>query len=326
MNLLRYLLWPLAFLYGSVMQIRNFLFARKILKSVEFEIPIISVGNLAVGGSGKTPMVKTLIGMLQNDYKIGILSRGYGRKTKGFLNVAEGGLAEQFGDEPLEIKNAYPSVEVAVCENRVLGISELIGSSPTLNLIILDDAFQHRYVKPKISLLLSKANKPFYKDLVMPAGRLREFWFNYKRADAIIFTDFNGQKLAGFNIPVFHSTLVYDELKPVYGQSELPTKCLAVSALANAQSFEYEVKKHVDTVKTISFKDHFNYYPSTVKRLEKMASEFDKNIVTTAKDWVKLKPLIDKINPDFSVFILPVKSEILEKETFRNWLIASLKN
>ena len=175
-------------LYWAGTTVRNIFYDLGVLKSISFEVPILSVGNLAVGGSGKTPLVEFLIRELKNEYHIAILSRGYGRKTRGFLWVETNISPEKTGDEPLQIKTKFNDVAVAVCEDRVAGAKRILAEKPEINLVILDDAFQHRAIKPSLQLLLSVYSKPFFYDLLLPAGRLRERRNGAQRADAIIFT------------------------------------------------------------------------------------------------------------------------------------------
>ena len=163
---------------------RNALFSSGILPSTAFDVPVICVGNIQVGGTGKTPFTEYLINALKAHYTIAVVSRGYGRGTDGYREVLASSDAEEVGDEPLQIKRNHPEAFVAVCERRVKGIKRLRNDHPEIDLIILDDGFQHRAVRPYLSLLLSPYDKPFYKDHTFPGGRLREFVWGYKRADA----------------------------------------------------------------------------------------------------------------------------------------------
>ncbi|MBO6515185.1 MAG: tetraacyldisaccharide 4'-kinase [Bacteroidia bacterium] len=312
MKTLRWILWPFSILYGSIMEIRNFLFRKRILKSVEFDVPVISVGNLAVGGTGKTPMVKYLIEALSDDYKIGVLSRGYGRRTKGFLEVSETGTASDCGDEPLEIKQHSPQTIVAVCEDRVVGIPQLLNLDPEVNLVILDDAFQHQYVKPSVSIVLSIYDQPFFSDFVMPMGRLREFRKNIDRADLLVFTKSpHGYKAySGLSKPTYYARTTADQLQLVYGDERMLSSALAVSGLANNQRFAQQIKQTLTNVETLSFSDHHRYTTKDVLRMVNRSEELDYVIVTTNKDWVKLKPIFEELGADVSVFVQSVRFEI----------------
>ena len=167
-----YILTPLSWLYGLVTGVRNWLFDSKILKEEEYDIPIVGVGNITVGGTGKTPHVEYIVSNLAADYKVAVLSRGYKRKTKGFVLANNKSTPDLIGDEPLQIYQKFGmKIQVAVCENRRKGIAELRRIFPDLQLIVLDDSFQHRWVKPKVSVLLTDYNRPFYKDPYAPPGQ-----------------------------------------------------------------------------------------------------------------------------------------------------------
>ena len=171
---LKILLYPFSIIYGIIVSIRNSFFDYNILPSHEFDIPIISVGNITVGGTGKTPVVEYLIRMLKEDFRVATLSRGYKRKTRHFILASPDSTVHEIGDEPRQIKTKFPDIDVAVENNRVKGITNLISGNDNLNVILLDDAFQHRYVKPGISILLIDYNLPFFNDHLLPFGRLRE--------------------------------------------------------------------------------------------------------------------------------------------------------
>ena len=182
------LFYPLSLIYGIVVWIRNVMFDINILKSKEFTIPVISVGNITVGGTGKTPHVEYLIRLLKDEFKIATLSRGYKRKSFGFVLANESSTVIEIGDEPRQIKQKFPEIAVAVDSNRVKGINKLLQSEKNLNAIILDDAFQHRYVSPGLSILLVDYNNPLKDDYLLPFGRLREQAGERQRADIIIVT------------------------------------------------------------------------------------------------------------------------------------------
>ena len=181
-------LLPFSPFYGMVVRIRNLLFDINILRSTRFNIPVISVGNITVGGTGKTPHVEYLVQLLRNDYKLAVLSRGYKRKTNQFILASKSSGITEIGDEPKQIKLKFPGVYVAVDSNRVRGIRTLMQSIHNLDMVILDDAYQHRYVKAGLSILLIDYNRPIFKDMLLPAGNLREPRNNLNRADIIIVT------------------------------------------------------------------------------------------------------------------------------------------
>lgn len=181
------LLLPLSKIYGMVTSVRNKMFDLGILKQREFDVPVIVVGNLAVGGTGKTPHTEFIISSLRHGYHIGVLSRGYKRGTKGFVLAKRESSPQDIGDEPYQIYRKYGhDVTVAVCEDRCKGINEMLRLDPDINLVILDDAFQHRYVKPAVSIVITEYARPLYLDSMLPYGRLRESVKGLNRADIII--------------------------------------------------------------------------------------------------------------------------------------------
>ncbi|MDR2806060.1 MAG: tetraacyldisaccharide 4'-kinase, partial [Dysgonamonadaceae bacterium] len=183
-------LLPLSWLYGMVVALRNYLFDRGIFRSEDFPVPVISIGNLSAGGTGKTPHTEYLIRKLSKNHKVAVLSRGYKRKTRGFVLADDNASARTLGDEPFQMFRKFPEIPVAVDANRRRGIRHLLNLPEAIKpeVIMLDDAFQHRYVKPSLSLLLADSRRPFSDDYLLPAGRLREPAKNYRRADFIIYT------------------------------------------------------------------------------------------------------------------------------------------
>lgn len=278
------ILSPFSAIYWLVTSLRNWCYDSGIFKSTSFDISIISVGNLAVGGSGKTPMVEYLISKLQNKYTIATLSRGYGRKTKGFLWVESHLDYYQTGDEPLQIKTKFENIAVAVCEDRVAGVKRILTEKPEINLILLDDAFQHRAIKPKIQLLLSAYSKPFFTDWLMPNGRLRERRVGAQRSDAILFTRCpkNHRSLAWKDKPIFYSTIDYHF-------PEIDGEVYGFSGLADNKPFAKRLEEQCDLVGFSNFKDHHNYTQETLNEIKKQAG--DATLVCTEKDWVKVKSL-----------------------------------
>lgn len=308
------LLKPLSWLYGAVTGIRNWMFEHGILSQEEFDVPVVSVGNLTIGGSGKTPHVEYLAGMLSLDYKMAILSRGYKRKTKGFILATNTSTPETIGDEPLQIYKKYGSrVKVAVCENRRKGIAKLLKEYPDLNLIILDDAFQHRYVKPKVSVLITDYYRPVYEDKLLPLGRLRESAHNIDRADMVIVSK------CPENIPPLEYRLItkkldlmsfqklyfsrynYGYLQPVFPDDSpyhvqlnsltSGDSVLLVTGIANPRSIVRYVKQYPFKTKICHYPDHHNF---SREDLEYIKNKFDslpgrrKIILTTEKDAIRL--------------------------------------
>ena len=184
--LVKILLAPFSLLYGLGVSIRDFLCRKGLLKGIEFNLPVIAVGNLSVGGAGKTPHIEYMIRLLKDYLEIATLSRGYKRKTKGFLTVHPRMTAEQVGDEPLQFKRKFPDVLVTVAESRTFAIPKIVMDRPEMQVVLLDDAFQHRSIKPGLNILLTEFSHPFTRDFLLPSGRLREWRSAYERADIII--------------------------------------------------------------------------------------------------------------------------------------------
>lgn len=342
------LLWPLSVLYRLSVGIRNRLFDYKILRSISFEIPIISVGNITVGGTGKTPFVEFLLSFLKENFNAAILSRGYKRKSKGFLMVTKDRKVQESGDEPLQIKNKHPEIQVAVDRNRVHGIQELKKRNPNLNVIILDDAFQHRYVQAGLSIMLIDFNRPFFSDRFLPMGTLRESPHEMKRAHIIIITKcpdqlkpidqrlirkelntFPYQKLffTGFNYhaiqPVFsvESPLLSDEIC-----KNDKYHILLVTGIANTKPLRKHIRSFSPRIKEIKFADHHYYSEKDLLRINQIfeSMESPKLILTTEKDAVRLRELSTIIQPDPAVwYYVPVEIKIFnqEKELFKKIIV-----
>ncbi len=261
---------------------RNTLFDIGLLKSTPFAVPIISVGNISVGGTGKTPMIEYLIRHLTSEYTIAVLSRGYGRKSKGFRWVLTNDNVSATGDEPLQIKSKFNDILVAVCENRVDGVKQMLSEHPDINLILLDDAFQHRSISPSLQILLTPYSKPFYNDWILPVGNLRESRRGVQRADALIYTKcpehFKDKR--SFDKPTFYSQIQYSNVNingPIYG----------FSGLANNGVFQHYLNAHYSLAGFKSFPDHYAFTNSDIEALVKLAENC--TLVCTEKDWTKIK-------------------------------------
>lgn len=296
------------------MRLRNLLYDREILKSTDFDIPIIAVGNLSLGGTGKTPHIEMLIRMLSSDYHLAVLSRGYGRKTHGFRWVDVGDQGVDVGDEPLQIKQNFKDVPVAVCENRVEGVIQMLSDDPKINLILMDDGFQHRAIDPYLKILLTTYDKPFFKDHIVPFGTLREARSGHLRANAVIVTKCP-EKIETGEIenhiktrPLFYSSIQYPEgeKKTVFG----------FSALADNSIFENYLKENYDLMGFEGFPDHYKFSKEDVKSLKAKAGSA--GLICTAKDAVKLKDL--EIEPQ----VVYIEHRIQKEEEFKNWIIKKL--
>lgn len=313
-KILTNILTPLSWIYGGVTTVRNWLFDRGVLPQEEFQVPIVSVGNLTVGGTGKTPHTEYIVGMLAMDYNIAVLSRGYKRKTRGFILANSNSTPDSIGDEPLQIYQKFGSrIKVAVCESRRKGIKELIKSFPDIQLIVLDDAFQHRYVKPKVSVLLMDYNRPLYEDHLLPLGRLRESPHQINRADMVIVTKCPADLTPlSFRLVQKHLDLMkfqklyfsrynYGGLLPVFpdddpfqvslGELTAADTVFLVSGIANPRSFVRHFKGYPFRTKVCHFPDHHNFSREDLENIQKKFDALSgerKIILTTEKDAVRL--------------------------------------
>jgi tetraacyldisaccharide 4'-kinase len=329
MSVFRFLLVPFAMLYDVITAVRNRLYDMNYKPATRFDIPVISVGNLAVGGTGKTPMVEYLIRLLSSEFKIATLSRGYGRKTRGFRIASEKDTAATLGDEPYQIyKKFTPAINVVVGEDRAFAIPTLLQELEETNAVILDDAYQHRSVIPGFSILLTEYNNPFYNDDVLPYGRLREAPEGAKRADAIVVTkcpaQLDGDKVMQFercirkysDKPVFFSKIRYGE--PVaFGNPAVKgsKQVILVSAIANAHILEEYVKKSFSLIKHFSFRDHYAFTAGDLLQVEAVLKKYPEgevSILTTEKDSVKLQRAeLNTIIARLPIFYLPIETEFI---------------
>ncbi|MDE6297702.1 MAG: tetraacyldisaccharide 4'-kinase, partial [Muribaculaceae bacterium] len=313
-KLMTYLLKPLSWLYGGITGLRNWMFDQNILTTEEFDVPVVSVGNIAVGGTGKTPHVEYILSMLSMDYKIAVLSRGYKRKTRGFVLANSHSTPENIGDEPMQLYRKFGlNAKVAVCENRRKGIRELLNLFPDLQLIILDDAFQHRYVKPKVSILLMDFSRPIYEDHILPLGRLRESPHQIGRADVVIVTKCPEElppieyRLVTKKLELmpyqrlYFSRFHYGMLTPVFPDDEPYNVSLSgltekdgvflVTGIANPRTFVRHFKSYPFKVKVAHFSDHHDFSRDDIQLIKDKFRTFTgerKIIVTTEKDAVRL--------------------------------------
>ena len=297
---------PLSWLYGMVVHIRHKLFDLKILRSEEFDIPVVCIGNLTVGGTGKTPVAELLIERFSEHYRVGVLSRGYRRKTKGFVLSTPTSSARTIGDEPRQMKLKYPSVPVAVCEKRAEGIRLLRKAHPEIELIILDDAFQHRYVEPWVNILLMDYNNPVYRDRLLPWGRLRDTRNQIHRANFVLVTkcpdDLNplDMRIVINSLGLFPYQSLYftrmrqGEITPLFadravGKVREGDPVIAMSGIANPVPLLENLRKRFDVVAELTFDDHHTYRLSDMRRLEALFAAYpDAVVLTTEKDTVKL--------------------------------------
>ncbi|MGK7389782.1 MAG: tetraacyldisaccharide 4'-kinase [Candidatus Cyclobacteriaceae bacterium M2_1C_046] len=329
-SLFKIILYPFSFLYGLINSLRNWLYDRRIFKYTEFDIPVISVGNLTVGGTGKTPMVEYIIELLKSKYKIATLSRGYGRKTRGFILAGSQETAYTIGDEPFQFYKKYSDdIIVSVGEERILAVPRLLYTHPEVQVIILDDAFQHRALKPAFQILLNDYNRPFYNDLPMPSGRLREFSGGAKRADIVVVTKCPEEmskeevslitekieRMIGEKKKIFFSYMSYKT--PVALNTELtsvPQDVIVVSGIANVAPLLTHIKKHYMLIRHFKFADHHYYTQRDIDKIVTFVQNQDKEltIITTEKDAVKLKPFFKDVA--IPVFVLPIEVKFHDNE------------
>lgn len=348
------LLYPLSIVFGAVVWVRNILFDFKILKSREFDIPVISVGNITVGGTGKTPHVEYLLGLLAPEFKVAVLSRGYKRKTHGFFLASEQSTAFEIGDEPCQIKQAFPDAVVAVDANRAKGIEKLLRLDSGIKAILLDDAFQHRYVTPGLSILLVDYNRPVFDDFLLPYGRLRELPPARSRADIIVVTKCPAdlkpidQRLLEKRLKmyayqkIYFSHLVYGTPQPVFNDLESSKsrmgfdnkkmQLVVLAGIADATPFIEYLGTMGEIERTMIFPDHHQY---SVKELHELVEYFSsmpaKNrvIVTTAKDAMKLRQFTN-LDEELkaAMYFIPVGVAFCESDekSFNHQIINYVRN
>lgn len=330
---------PMSFLYGIGVGVRNWLYSHDILKSYEFDIPVVSVGNLAVGGTGKTPHTEYIIDAMRHSHHMAMLSRGYRRHTHGFRLAKPGCTYEEIGDEPMQIYRKFgDNVAVAVCENRVDGIDRLLEIDPKINMVVLDDAFQHRRLKPAVSVVLVDYAHPVYNDFLLPFGRLREPVSALNRADVVVVTKCPSSvrpmdlriiredlKLFPYQ-KLFFSTLEYGEPLPVFpeaakelhltlGQLSPRDYILSLTGIENPRPFVRHLRERKLKVKIKRYSDHHQFttgdFASIQSKFKSMKGERN-FIFTTEKDSVRLKG-----NPAFPeslkpyIYYIPIKVKFL---------------
>ena len=319
------------------MALRNALFDWGVLRSTRFDLPIICIGNLSLGGTGKTPHAETLVRLLhQWGLRVATLSRGYGRQTHGFRKVAACQSAQECGDEPWQMQQTLgDAAQCYVCEDRVAGINRLLADCADghaqPDVIVLDDAFQHRYVAAGLYILLTDYARLYVDDYVVPAGRLREWRSGARRADVIIVTKCPAdlswescQRIAQRLCPtphqrVFFSRICYGELQAFAPQpsSSLPrpTSALALSGIAKADAFIGEVRRRFEKVEVLSFGDHHNFSAKDLAEIHRRAERTD-CVVTTAKDAARLAALRQQLSPQLlqKLYVLPIHVELLHQD------------
>jgi len=337
-DMIKIILYPLSILYGIVVYIRNALYDYKILRSTEFDIPVISIGNITVGGTGKTPHTEYLITLLKKHVEVVTLSRGYKRRTKGFMLVETGSDVRDVGDEPLQIKKKFSEVTVAVDENRVHGINRLLQEPVQPDVVLLDDAFQHRRVNPGINILLIDYNRPVDSDYLLPLGRLRERKYQQRRANVIIYTKCPDEItpikrriiMKEVNLRPYQSlyftTMEYGDPVAVFTDGAVPipnlhekqVSSLLLSGIANPDQFRKYLSAKTNLLDELVFGDHHRYTTKDMKQIEQKFEQLkahDPFIITTEKDAMRLLGEADLPQTIKSrLYYIPLKIKFLQSE------------
>ena len=342
----RVLLFPIALVYGLIIRIRNYLYDKDLLKSTSFNIPIINVGNLSVGGTGKSPMVDYLVSLLKKDYRVATLSRGYKRRTKGYLLADENSTAVEIGDEPMQFHLRHPEVAVAVGEERLEAVPQLLFDRPSTELIILDDAFQHRAIKPGINILLTDYNNLYTRDFYLPTGDLRDTLSSAARAGLIIITkckpDLSPEEAKILNQeidPLPHQHLFFSAISYglLYHMVSLTprtfsknSEVLLVCGIANPEPLTSYLNEQTSSYDAMYYNDHHIFSIDDLRdirqRFEKLQSD-DRLIITTEKDAVRLIKFRHELK-DLPFYVLPISVGFLfrEREKFNDLIFNFIRN
>ena len=327
-----FLFYPLSLLYRLITDIRNKLYDTGILSSRKISLPLICVGNITVGGTGKTPHTEYISDLLRTNYKVAVLSRGYRRKTKGFLEVKGSQMSTESGDEPLQIALAFPDILVAVDGNRVRGAEKIIESHPDTEVIILDDAFQHRSIRAGLSILLTDFNRLISRDHLLPYGRLREKWTNAGRADILIVTktpaDLTVTEMEEIrkelkikpSQSLFFTSTTYQDPLPVFADcheilrlneaDKYRMGAVLVTGIASHVPFKLYLQKYIGNIIHLQFPDHHYFSRKDIAMIEEALGSLTsprKLILTTSKDAVRLTEFTNIASPMKEVFFyIPV--------------------
>ncbi|MDR0680329.1 MAG: tetraacyldisaccharide 4'-kinase [Dysgonamonadaceae bacterium] len=351
---IRNILYPLSLLYEIGVEFRNKLFDWNILPAEEFSVPVISIGNLAVGGTGKTPHTEYLVRLLAKKYKISVLSRGYRRKTKGFVLAGENVSAQSLGDEPFQIYRKFPEIIVAVDGNRRRGIQNLLKlpENKRPEIILLDDAFQHRYVTPSLSILLTESNCLFYDDKLLPVGRLREPAKNSSRADIVICTKCpESFKPIDYRIilknmdldphqQLYFTSYLYKSLLSVFPENTFVKKesierlkkesysFLLIAGISRPQELIKQLGNYTSDLQTLIYPDHYNFKAKDIAEIAEIFTGIKNNnkmIITSEKDAVRL--MSNAFVPEeIKAFIYCLPIEVAFREEQESLFIQKIEN
>ncbi len=329
-SVVRVLLYPFALIYGALVWLRNLLYDAKFFSSIQFSVPVITVGNLSTGGTGKTPHVEYLVRLLQYQYQAATMSRGYKRHTQGFLLADAQSNALRIGDEPMQYHMKYPDLVVSVAEERMTGIPALLQRRPDVDVVILDDAYQHRSVKAGLTILITDYSKPFYKDHILPFGNLRESRSSAKRADIIVvskcplnITQQQAQEITEHIKPqahqrVFFTGIQYDAPYDVFTRQPVEIKnkhIILVCGIARPEPLVAFLQEHAADVHTLSYPDHHYFVSANLEEIKAAYSNWDvpdKLILTTEKDAARLHLHADKLATwNMPIVVLPIVVRVL---------------
>lgn len=332
-------LLPLSWIYGLGVKLRNQLFELGVLKSRSFKVPVISVGNITVGGSGKTPHVEFLVRLLKDQYKVAVLSRGYKRKSRGFVLADDNTPLRAIGDEPFQMKKKFPDVDVAVDRNRCHGIDRLTSNEVVsdIDVVLLDDAYQHRYVKPGVNILLVDYHRLIIYDKLLPAGRLREPKDGKSRADIVVITKCPPElKPIEYRVitkamdlypyqELYFTTLAYEDLQPLFGGTPRTLESIGqneqimlLTGIASPKQMMNDLSAFTKNITPMTFADHHQFTARDIRRINKRFAQLSspKTIITTEKDAVRLigmEGLSDEVKNN--IYQLPIKIRfMLEQE------------
>jgi tetraacyldisaccharide 4'-kinase len=350
MQFLKFLLMPVSWLYGLVISMRNFCYDKNLFKSHSFPLPVINVGNLTMGGTGKTPHIEYLIRLLKDNFRIATLSRGYGRKTKGYMLVSNPSSTSMVGDEPMQYHLKFPDITVSVGEDRAASIENLLKLMPKPEVILMDDAFQHRAVKPGLNILLLEHDSLMKKNYLLPSGTLREWKKGMKRADIIIVSKcpeilvpIERKRLAEHIDLLPHQKLFFSffkygdivRLNSKQGNMLMGTNyyfekrftILLVTGIANPSGLAEYLKRKTDKLETMVFKDHHEFTADDLRSITETFNNIanaNKIIITTEKDAMRLRnPELGEATRALPIFYLPV--QVLfhqnDKEQFDNLVL-----
>ena len=340
-SVVRILLYPFALIYGAIVWLRNRMYDAGVFSSIEFSVPVITVGNLSTGGTGKTPHVEYLVRLLQYQYKVATMSRGYKRHTQGFLVADEQTNALRIGDEPMQYHMKYPELVVSVAEERMIAIPALLQRRPDIDVILLDDAYQHRSVKAGFSILITDYAKPFYKDYILPFGSLRESRSASKRANVIIvskcplnLTEAQAGEIVKKVNPLPHQQVFFtginydnptdfitDEIVSLTGKN-----IILVCGIARPEPLVDYLKNNAADVHTLTYPDHHYFVSSDLEEIKETYDNWqapDKIVLTTEKDAARLQLHFDKLREwGITIAVLPITvSVLLGKEIALNNMV-----